>query len=86
MQNREKLVRVVAEKLELTPDQVRDVVRSQHMLVRQTMQTDKNKTIYLRKIGTFAHADLRYRLRKEKIKRSTQQINNIEDESPLEFD
>jgi dTDP-D-glucose 4,6-dehydratase len=87
MDNREKIVRIVAEKLNVSPTVVREAVRLQMQIIKETMQKDKMKTGYFRKVGHFIHADLRYQLKAERIKRSNKsKPTSSPEENIIEFD
>jgi hypothetical protein len=88
MDNREKLERIVAEKLNIPRSTVKEMVTLQARLIKETMQTDKTKTVYFRKVGYFSHADLRYRLKAERIERSnTNKRSHLkDDDNIIEFE
>jgi hypothetical protein len=89
MGNREKIEYIIAKKLGLPVATVREAVNLQARLIRETMQTDKTKTAYFRKVGYFSHAELRYKLKGERIKRSEENKKSHlehDDDNIIEFD
>lgn len=85
-QNRDKLISIVAEKLDINPSIVREAVKLQHQMLKVTMQKNQQRTFYLRKTGFFQPTNLRKKLVVEKIERAKQNKSNNEDfEDPYEF-
>ena len=71
MKNRDKIVLEVAAELGLTKKQVADVMYSQCLLAKKTIQAkETGKSIYIRQVGTFMSYDTANRLHREKISRT----------------
>jgi len=87
MENRDRLINIVAKKLNKDASIVREAVKIQHQMLKVTMQFDKNRTFYLRKVGYFQHTETRKRLIEEKLERveNNNKSNNEDIEDPYEF-
>jgi nucleoid DNA-binding protein len=88
MDQRDKIIKQVAQRVGLSKAKVLSVVMSQCKLARTNIQKGHQVSIYLRKVGTFISPEMQAKMREEQMQARALRNNNktTKDEDPITFD
>lgn len=86
MDNKDKIIKETAQRMNLPVNVVRAIVSSPLDLASKTIIGNINRSIYLKKVGTFLAPAVRERIfATQKERREDKKLRKSQEEDPMEF-
>lgn len=86
MDNKDKIIKETAQRMNLPVSVVRSIVSSQFDLVSKTIIGNIDRSIYIKRVGTFLAPAVRERIfATQKERREEKKLKKSQEEDPTEF-